>query len=132
MTAVQWLAASALLTALLWVPYVLERFTSLGIIGTLKPVDPGDELNQRLWARRAKRAHYNAVENLVVFATLVLVAQAMGKGDDSQVLFATQAYFWARVVHFPALTMGWTGVRTLAFLVGFAAQIIVALKIFGV
>ena len=132
MTAVQWLAASALLTALLWVPYVLERFTSLGIIGTLKPVDPGDELNQRLWARRAKRAHYNAVENLVVFATLVLVAQAMGKGDDSQVLFATQAYFWARVVHFPALTMGWTGIRTLAFLVGFAAQIIVALKIFGV
>ncbi|MFZ1863322.1 MAG: MAPEG family protein [Polyangiales bacterium] len=132
MTAVQWLAASALLTALLWVPYVLERFTSLGIIGTLKPVDPGDELNQRLWARRAKRAHYNAVENLVVFATLVLVAQAMGKGEDSQVLFATQAYFWARVVHFPALTMGWTGVRTLAFLVGFAAQIIVALKIFGV
>ena len=132
MTAVQWLAASALLTALLWVPYVLERFTSLGIIGTLKPVDPGDELKQRLWARRAKRAHYNAVENLVVFATLVLVAQAMGKGDDSQVLFATQAYFWARVVHFPALTMGWTGIRTLAFLVGFAAQIIVALKIFGV
>jgi len=132
MTAVQWLAASALLTALLWVPYVLERFTSLGIIGTLKPVDPGDEIKQRLWARRAKRAHYNAVENLVVFATLVLVAQAMGKGDDSQVLFATQAYFWARVVHFPALTMGWTGIRTLAFLVGFAAQIIVALKIFGV
>lgn len=132
MTAVQWLAASALLTALLWVPYVLERFTSLGIIGTIKPVDPGDELKQRLWARRAKRAHYNAVENLVVFATLVLVAQTMGKGDDSQVLFATQAYFWARVVHFPALTMGWTGIRTLAFLVGFAAQIIVALKIFGV
>jgi uncharacterized MAPEG superfamily protein len=131
MTAVQWLAASALLTALLWVPYVLERFTSLGILGTLKPVDPEDELKQRLWARRAKRAHYNAVENLVVFATLVLVAQAMGKGDDSQVLFATQAYFWARVIHFPALTMGWTGIRTLAFLAGFAAQIIVAFRVFA-
>lgn len=131
MTAVQWLAATALLTAFLWVPYVLERFLALGIVGTLRPVDPEDELKQRLWARRAKRAHYNAVENLVVFATLVLVAQAMGKGDDPQVLFATQAYFWARVVHYPALTLGWTGIRTLAFLVGFATQIIVALSIFA-
>lgn len=131
MTAIEWLAASALLTALLWVPYVLERFTSLGILGTLKPVDPDDELKQRIWARRSKRAHYNAVENLVVFATLVLVAQAMGKGDDGQILFATQAYFWARVVHFPAQSMGWTGIRTLAFLTGFAAQIVVAWRIFG-
>lgn len=131
MNSLEWLAASALLTALLWVPYVLERMTSLGIIGTLKPVDPKDELEQRLWARRAKRAHYNAVENLVVFATLVLVAQALGKGGNAQVLFATQIYFWARVVHFPALTMGWTGIRTLAFLVGFAAQIIIAFEIFA-
>jgi uncharacterized MAPEG superfamily protein len=131
MTAVQWLAAAALLTAILWIPYVLERFVSLGILGTLEPVEPEDELKQRLWARRAKRAHYNAVENLVVFATLVLVAQAMGKGDDSQVLFAAQGYFWARIVHYPALTLGWTGIRTLAFLVGFAAQIIVALRIFA-
>ncbi|HSN84739.1 MAG TPA: MAPEG family protein [Polyangiales bacterium] len=130
MTPVEWLAASAVLTALLWIPYVLERMVSLGIVGTLKPVDPEDELKQRLWARRAKRAHYNAVENLVVFATLVLVAQTMGQGEDAQVLFATQSYFWARVVHFPALTMGWTGIRTLAFLATFAAQVMVALRIF--
>lgn len=131
MTSLEWLAASAILTALLWIPYILERAVSLGLFGALKPVEPEDELKQRLWARRAKRAHYNAVENLVVFATLVLVAQALGKAEDSQVLFATQIFFWARVVHFPALTMGWPGVRTLAFLVGFAAQVIVALKIFG-
>jgi len=130
MSSLQWLAASAVLTALFWVPYVLERMTSLGVMGTLKPVDPENELHQRLWARRAKRAHYNAVENLVVFATLILVAHAMGKADDPQLLFAAQMYFWARLVHFPALTMGWPGVRTVAFLVGFAAQAIVALKIF--
>jgi uncharacterized MAPEG superfamily protein len=131
MTSLEWLAASAIVTALFWVPYILERMVSLGLLGTLKPVDPEDELKQRLWARRAKRAHYNAVENLAVIATLVLVAQAMGKGDDSQVLFAAQIYFWARLVHFPAMTMGWPGVRTIAFLVGFAAQVIVALKIFA-
>jgi uncharacterized MAPEG superfamily protein len=130
-TSLEWLAATTVLTALLWVPYILERAASLGLVRALKPVEPEDELKQRLWARRAKRAHYNAVENLVVFATLVLVAHAMGKVDDPQVLFATQAYFWARLVHFPALTMGWPGVRTVAFLVGFAAQVIVALKIFS-
>jgi len=131
MTSLEWLAASATLTALLWVPYVLERMTSLGVMGTLRPVDPENEIQQRLWARRAKRAHYNAVENLVVFATLVLVAEAMGKAGDPQVLFAGQIFFWARLVHYPALTMGWPGIRTLAFLVGFGAEVIVALKVFG-
>ena len=88
-------------------------------------------LSELRGARRAKRAHYNAIENLAVFATLVLVAQAMGKADAAQVALATQLYFWARLVHFPALTFGMPGVRTLAFLAGFAAQIMVAIEIFG-
>ncbi len=130
MSALQWLAASALMTALFWVPYILERMVALGIMGALKPVDPEDELKQALWARRAKRGHYNGVENLVVFATLVLVAFAMGKGDEPGILVATQVYFWARLVHFPSVAFGLPGIRTVAFLVGFGAQIAVALRIF--
>lgn len=131
MTSLEWLAATALMTALFWVPYILERMVALGVIGALKPVDPEHELKQALWSRRAKRAHYNAVENLVVFSTLVLVAQAMGKADGSQVLLASQVYFWARLVHFPSLTFGLPGIRTLAYLTGFAAQIMVAIEIFS-
>jgi uncharacterized MAPEG superfamily protein len=131
MTSLEWLAASALMTALFWVPYILERMVALGVFGALKTVEPEDEAKQALWARRAKRAHYNAVENLTVFATLVLVAQAMGKADGSQVVLAAQLYFWARLVHFPSLTLGLPGVRTLAFLAGFAAQVMVAIEIFG-
>ena len=131
MNSLEWLAATALMTALFWVPYILERMMALGIVGALQPVDPEQVLKQALWAQRARRAHYNAIENLAVFATLVLVAQAMGKAGDSQVLLAAQVYFWARLVHFPALTFGITGVRTLAFLAAFAAQIIVALRIFA-
>ena len=130
MSALQWLAASALMTALFWVPYVLERMVALGIMGALQPVDPEDELKQALWARRSKRGHYNAVENLVVFATLVLVAFAMGKGEEPGILAATQVYFWARLVHFPAITFGLPGIRTVAFLAAFGAQIVVALRIF--
>lgn len=131
MTALEWLAAVALMTALFWVPYVLERMVALGVMGAIKPVDPEDELKQALWARRAKRAHYNGVENLAVFATLVLVAFAMGKGDEAGILVASQVYFWARLVHFPAGAFGLTGVRTMAFLVGFGAQIAVAMAIFS-
>jgi uncharacterized MAPEG superfamily protein len=119
------------MTALFWVPYVLERMVALGVLGAMRPVDPEDEAKQSLWARRAKRAHYNGVENLAVFATLVLVAFAMGKGDEHGILVASQVYFWARLVHFPAGAFGLTGIRTFAFLVGFGAQIAVALSIFS-
>lgn len=130
MNALEWLAATALMTALFWVPYVLERMAALGVLGTMKPVDPEDELKQALWARRAKRAHYNGVENLAVFATLVLVAFALGKGDQDGILVASQVFFWARLVHFPAGALGLTGVRTVAFLVGFGAQLAVGASIF--
>ena len=130
MNALEWLAATALMTALFWVPYVLERMVALGVMGTMRPVDPEDELKQALWARRAKRAHYNGIENLAVFATLVLVAFALGKGDQDGILVASQVFFWARLVHFPAGAFGLTGIRTVAFLVGFGAQVAVALRIF--
>ncbi len=131
MNSLEWLAAAAIMTALFWMPYVLERMVALGVLGTMKTVEPEDELKQALWARRAKRAHYNAVENLVVFATLVLVAQAMGKAEASQVLLASQVYFWARLVHFPSLTFGLPGIRTVAYLTSFAAQMMVAFEIFS-
>ena len=126
MTAIEWLAAVAALTALLWIPYVLERMISLGVMGALKTVEPEDELKQAIWARRAKRAHYNAVENLAVFAALVLCAFAMGIAENETIVMAAQVYFWARLVHYVVLTMGLPGIRTVAYLVSFAAQVAVA------
>ena len=131
MNSLEWLAASAVVTALFWIPYVLERMVSLGLFGALKTVEPEDELRQAIWARRAKRAHYNAVENLVIIATLILVAQALGKGEAASVVSAAQIYFWARLVHFPSLTLGLPFIRTLAYLAGFAAQMMVAIEIFS-
>lgn len=131
MTALHWLAATALLTSLLWVPYVLERMISLGIMGAMRPVDPDDVLKQALWAQRARRAHYNAIENLVVFAVLVLSAAALDKGADPLVLSAGPLYFWARALHFPVAAFGIPVLRTLAFLAGFTAQVMVAVVIFS-
>jgi uncharacterized MAPEG superfamily protein len=74
------------------------------------------------------KAHYNAVENLVVFAALVLAAQDLGV-SNSAIATAAMVYFWARVVHVLAYTFAIPWVRTLAFTVGFLAQAAIAWQI---
>jgi uncharacterized MAPEG superfamily protein len=69
------------------------------------------------WAERMKKAHYNSVENLVLFAALVLVAHAADISNATTVLVC-KVYFWARLVHFVAYTIGIPWVRTLAFVIG--------------
>lgn len=108
-----------ILTAVIWIPYVLDRMARWGLSDTVgypeapKPQSP--------WARRMKSAHANAVENLVVFATLVLVANAVGI-SNSATIFAATLYFWARLVHVVAYTFALPWIRTLAFTGGFVAQ----------
>jgi uncharacterized MAPEG superfamily protein len=117
------LAAIAAFTALMWVPYVLNRFVVWGITDTVgypdnpKPLAP--------WAERLKKAHSNAVENLVVFAALVLAANALGI-TGGIVATAAIVYFWSRIVHAVAYTAALPWVRTLGFTGGFLAQMAVA------
>ena len=123
-----WLSLVTAFTAVMWIPYVLNRIAVRGLVDTVgypehpQPMAP--------WAERMKLAHANAVENLVVFAALVLIAQAV---DALNPVTATACvvYFWARVAHFfiYALRIPW--LRTLAFFVGFGAQIAVAWQIWA-
>ncbi len=125
-TELLYLACVATFTALLWIPYVLNRFAVCGIADTVgypdnpKPLAP--------WAERLKRAHANAVENLVVFAALVLAAGALGIAGGV-VATAAVVYFWARIVHALAYTFKVPWVRTLGFAFGFFAQMAVAWQI---
>jgi len=111
------------LTGLLWVPYVLDRAGVWGLTDTVGY--PDNPKPQSPWAKRLMKAHANATENLVVFATLVLAAQVAGV-SNSLTAGAAVAYFWARVVHPIAYTFALPWVRTLAFVVGFVAQAIFA------
>ena len=107
------------LTAILWVPYILNRIAVWGLADAVGyPANPKPVAR---WAERLQAAHYNAVENLVVFAVLVLVADAIGISNETTVL-ACMAYFWARLVHAVAYTFGIPWVRTLAFAAGFLCQ----------
>ncbi len=114
------------LTGLLWVPYILDRLAVRGLTDAVGyPVNPKP---QSPWAQRLMKAHDNAVENLVVFATLVLVAHVLGI-IDAVIAGACMWYFWARVVHAIAYTFAVPWVRTLAFTVGFFAQAVIAWQI---
>lgn len=119
----KYLVLVCLLTGLLWVPYILNEIMVRGVVDAVGYPEHPQPLAP--WAQRLKAAHYNAVENLVVFAPLVLVAQAAGV-HSAAIATAACVYFWARVVHAAAYTLAVPWVRTLAFVAGVAMQLWIA------
>jgi uncharacterized MAPEG superfamily protein len=113
-------------TALMWIPYILNMIMVRGLLDAVGYPENPEPMAP--WAERMKAAHYNAVENLVVFAALVLIAHAAGIHNQATAL-AAAIYFWARVIHFVAYTFRIPWVRTVAFVVGFACQITIAWQI---
>lgn len=107
------------LTAVMWIPYILNMIMVRGLLDAVGYPENPEPMAP--WAERMKAAHYNAVENLVVFAALVLIAHAVGIQNDATVL-AAAIYFWTRVIHFVAYIFRIPWVRTLAFVVGFGCQ----------
>ena len=124
-----WLTLTVILTGLLWVPYILDRIMVRGRMGALANPAP-DDAPQSAWAQRLQRAHVNAVENLVIFAALVLTLQVMQHATASTAI-ACAVYFWARLAHAVIYTAGIPVLRTLAFAVGFVAQVALVLAVFG-
>ncbi|MBT5072846.1 MAG: MAPEG family protein [Kordiimonadaceae bacterium] len=124
-----WLILTSLMTALFWLPYVLDRMMVRGLMGALANPSASDK-PQSDWAQRSIRAHSNAVENLVVFAPLAIATHVLGAGSA---LTATMcmAYFVARLTHFVVYTAGIPIIKTPAFAVGFAAQAVLALNLLG-
>jgi uncharacterized MAPEG superfamily protein len=117
------------MTALMWMPYVLDRFVKIGITRTLGDPQPGDAAVQSAWAVRAKLAHVNAVENLVVFAPLAILAVHADASARGAAATACAVYFFARLAHYVVFTAGLPVVRTLAFLAGFGAQACLLLQL---
>jgi uncharacterized MAPEG superfamily protein len=125
-----WLTLTIAMTGLFWVPYILDRARIRGLTGAMdnpRPTDPP----QSDWAQRQMCAHTNAVENLVIFAPLVLIVETLDVSSGITAA-ACSAYFWARLVHYIVYTMGIPVARTLAFTVGWLAQAVLVLAIFGV
>ncbi len=123
-----WLVLTVAMTGLIWVPYILDRLMVRGLIGALANPSPKDK-PQSPWAQRMMAAHVNAVENLVIFAPLVLTARALSI-TTAATAFACALYFWSRLAHVVVYTFGIPVLRTLSFVGGFVAQVLLVLAIF--
>jgi uncharacterized MAPEG superfamily protein len=77
------------------------------------------------WAGRAERAHSNMLESLVLFAILVLVAQAAGV-RNAMTLLGAQLFFWGRVGHAVLYIAGIPWARTAAWVVSVVGLILIA------
>jgi uncharacterized MAPEG superfamily protein len=108
------------------VPYIIDRLAVRGLGDAVGY--PDSPKPQSAWAQRLMKAHANAVENLVVFAPLVLAANALGI-TGAAIATSAVVYFWARVVHALAYTFAVPWVRTLSFTVGFLSQACIAWQI---
>ncbi len=119
-TELYWLTLSILLTATLWIPYILNRLIEQGFFNGLWDPD-GDKATQIAWADRLMNAHENAVENLVIFAPLVIIIHILNMNTEYTAL-ASIVYFFARLAHVVLFTLRVPVLRIIAFLSGFAAQ----------
>ena len=63
------------------------------------------------WGGRAARTHKNMVENLVLFAALVLCAVVAGK-TNAMTLLGAQIFLYARIAYALVYIIGWPWVRT--------------------
>jgi len=124
-----WLTLTVLMTGLMWVPYILNRMMELGAPDVLLD-SHGITATRVPWADRMMRAHQNAVENLVIFAPLVLALQLAGISSPVTVT-ACIVYFFARLTHYVVFTLGVPVVRILAFSTGVVAQVVLALTLLG-
>jgi uncharacterized MAPEG superfamily protein len=81
------------------------------------------------WAGRARRAHYNMLESLLLFAVLVLVAQALGKAGSSMVLLGAQLFLIGRIAHAVVYIAGIPWLRTAVWLVAVVGLALVFLGV---
>jgi uncharacterized MAPEG superfamily protein len=126
-TELYWLTLTTIMTAVLWLPYIINRMLELGILQALW--DPfGETKTNKAWATRMMQAHTNAVENLVVFAPLVFLVQITDAHSEVTAM-ACMIYFFARLVHYIVFTFAIPLLRVLSFLTAFGAQLALGLAV---
>ncbi len=123
------LALTAGITIVMWLPYILAHIVNVGLAAAL--TYKADDEPLPAWAARAKKAHYNAIENLAPFAALVVVAHLAGAANEATAAAAV-VYFWARLAHYGLFVAGVPFGRTLTFAAGWLAMACILWQIVAV
>ena len=125
-----WLILTILLTAVLWIPYILNRLIEQGVLSAFW--DPDGETSTKVaWAERLMSVHVNAVENLVVFAPLVIITHILDMNTELTAS-ASLLYFFSRLAHVILFTLRVPILRIIAFLGGFIAQMIFVFNLLAI
>lgn len=125
-----WLLLTVVLTALLPFPYVIDRILLRGLMGAMQNPSP-DDPPLHAWAERAKRAHANAVENMVIFVPAALAVHALGVGNAATGQ-ACALFFWARLAHYAVYCAGIPVARTAAYFIGWASTAFLVVRALGI
>jgi uncharacterized MAPEG superfamily protein len=120
-TELKYLAFTALLTASLWIPYVVAQVTTNGPLAPDNYTDPTMRPLPN-WGKRADRTYVNAVETFAPFAAMVLLVQVTSKADSMTAFWAT-SYFWLRLAHAVIFLLGIPYLRTLIFVLGYVCVV---------
>jgi uncharacterized MAPEG superfamily protein len=118
---VKYLALTALLTASLWIPYIVAQIVTNGTLQVQNYVDPTPRPVPP-WGLRAHRAYLNAVETFAPFAALVVLIQITGKNDWMTAFWAT-SFFWVRLAHAVIFLAAVPFVRTVLFVLGYVCVV---------
>jgi uncharacterized MAPEG superfamily protein len=118
-TDLRYLAFTAILTASLWIPYIVAQVMTNGALRPQNYVDPTPRPLPS-WGKRADRAYLNAVETFAPFAALVLTAHVTGKAD-TMTAFWSGAFFWLRLSHAVVYLLGLPYIRTIVFTLAWVA-----------
>lgn len=120
------LTASAVLCALLFVPYGIAQTFVWGV-----RVSVGNRVGTPplpAWAERGIRAHRNLLENFPHFAAFVIVAHLIGASNAATAL-GSSIFFIARLVHAAVYLAGMPYIRTVAFFAGLVGEGIILREI---
>ena len=81
------------------------------------------------WAGRARRAHLNMLENLVMFAALVLIVEVASR-DNAMTALGAAIFFWARLAYAVIYVAGIAWLRTVAWFVSVVGMALIAIQLF--
>jgi uncharacterized MAPEG superfamily protein len=81
------------------------------------------------WVGRAQRAHRNMLENLPLFAALVLIVHVAGAATETSALGA-EIFVFARLAYAVVYIIGIPWVRTALWFVSVIGMVMVALALF--
>lgn len=118
----KYLAYMSMLTAALWIPYIVCQVMNNGPLQPKNYLDPSPPRPVPAWGQRAHRAYLNAVEVFAPFAALVIAAQLSGKAN-AMTAFWSASFFYLRLAHAIVYWAGLPYVRTVLFTLAFITEV---------